>query len=1061
MDPIMTIDAGKLTSHDIDSSGSAVQAGIGASKGSDPSDSSVHPDATADPQASLPDSLPDSLPEEPPAGPDDDPSGPGDAAGFPIVAIGASAGGLNAIRRLLRCLAPDAGLAYVVIQHLDPVHPSQLANLLSTITAMPVMEAGDGMLIERDHVYVIAPNCRLGVHHRRLLVLERSHTGGLHLPVDYFMGTLADDVGLRAIGVVLSGTGSDGTEGLKAIKAAGGMTFAQDEQSADYAAMPASAVLSGFVDLALPPEQIAANLMRIARHPYLLHTVLESTETLAANEEDLGKIFLLLRSRTGNDFTFYKRDTVLRRIKRRMAVHLLDRLPDYVHYLQSKPAELDGLFSDLLISVTGFFREPESFDVLRERVYPILFDAKQGQKGQQGRTVRIWVPGCATGEEVYSLAMTMFEYLGEQTNRPAIQIFGTDIDAKAISKARLGFYSSTIVESVSPERLQRFFNKTSDGYQVVKEIRALCVFAVQNVLKDPPFSRLDLVSCRNLMIYLGPLLQRQVLETFHYALDPHRFLMLGISESIGSRADLFVLFDRRGKIYEKKSNAIQDRNALMPRLFKRRVDGPSGPALSIPMELGEVVDRVVLLHYGPPGVVVSNDLEILLFRGETGPYFNPCPGSASLNLLKLVRRELLVELRAAIDEVRSSGSEVFKDRVWHRQDGAKSWVGLRVVPINEANQPTRMMVLFEEAPALDRPTAALSDAQPVGPVGAGTTDQAGAAADATPVPVDERIVALERALTVTRDYLQSIISDQEHSNEQLKAANEEVQSANEELQSTVEELETAREELQSTNEELATINNELEARNHDLAEANVDLANLLASINQPFLMLGHDLRVRQFTPPAAALLNLIPGDLGRPILNIKPNLEIPDLARRVKAVIDEVAPQEIDLQDVNGHWYSVRIRPYKSVERRIEGVVIAFVDIDAVKLAEADLRNALEHAQRLDALVRDAEDAILVLGVGGAILAWNPAAERSYGYSEAVALAMPVECLIPPEALDLHFAMIERLRRGEHLKPFKTERLSADGRRLKVLLNATALLDTTGVAYAVATTERLLSEPSG
>ncbi|RKT45415.1 chemotaxis protein CheB [Thiocapsa rosea] len=957
---------------------------------------------------------------------------------FPIVGIGASAGGLDAFRRLLHHLPTRTGMAFVLIQHLDPAHPSLLVDLLVAATRMPVREAVDGEPVEPDHVYVIPPNCSLGLHHRRLLVLARQEDRGLHLPVDGFLQTLADDLGPKAIGVVLSGTGSDGTHGLKAIKAAGGMTFAQDRQSAEHYGMPGSAIAAGCVDLVMAPPEMACELARIARHPYLRQPTRTIAELPGGNEEDLGKIFMLLRMHTGNDFSFYKRDTILRRIKRRMAVHRINRLAEYVRYLQSEPEEVAKLFDDLLISVTGFFREPEAYDALREKVFPVLFAELHAE-----HPVRVWVPGCATGEEAYSIAIAMIDYLGDRAVGARIQIFGTDIDAKAIDKARAGLFADQLVAHLAPEQLKRFFVKAAGGYEVVKQVRDLCIFAVQNLVKDPPFSRLDLVSCRNLMIYFGPPLQKQALQIFHYALEPNRFLMLGSSESIGARADLFALLDQRSKIYTKKSNVPRLDLAgpvLMPRPFQAPGDDPVAPAAPgrlEPIDLAEATDRMILKHYGPPGVVVSSDLDILLFRGETGRYLDPIPGAATLNLLKLARRELVVELRAAIREACTSGAPVGKSRVWYRRNGTDAWVGLRVLPIDDGGPPDRLLVLFDET----------ETTEPRAGVVPGATSE-------PPMPVDERIVALERELTSTRDYLQSIITEQERNNEQLRSANEEIQSANEELQSTVEELETAKEEFQSTNEELATVNCELESRNQELAKANSDLGNLLVSVHLPVLILGPDLRIRQFTPQAEPLLNLISSDLGRPIGNIKPNIDIPDLERRVQAVIDQVTPQALELQDKDGHWYSVRIRPYKSAENRIEGAVVVFVDADEVKTSEARLRSALEQVQRLAVLVKDADDAMTVQGFDGSIRAWNPAAERIYGYPESDALAMSIERLIPPEAMSLYRTMIERLRRGERVEPFQSERLHANGSRIRVLIHPIALLDARGIPYALATTER-------
>ncbi|MBK1732289.1 chemotaxis protein CheB [Thiococcus pfennigii] len=994
---------------------------------------------------------PDSAP--PPAGADTRDAGrpgPGDAptgadqtgdgidpAPFPIVGIGASAGGLDAFRRLLQRLPVDAGLAYVLIQHLAPSHESLLAPLLAEATAMPVIEARDGRPIEPDHVYVIPPNRTLGVHHRRLVLLERELDSGRHLPVDYFLKTLADDLGRQAIGVILSGTASDGTQGLKAIKAAGGLTFAQDTKSAEYYGMPGSAIAAGCVDLVLPPAEIADELARIAVHPYLRHPPPEVSEGLTETEDDLAKIFLLLRSRTGNDFSLYKRPAILRRIRRRLAVHKLERLADYIHYLQTQPAEIDRLFEDLLISVTAFFREPESFDTLREQVFPHLFDERRA-----GRRVRVWVPGCATGEEAYSLAIAMQEFLGERAAEIGIQIFASDIDGKAIAKARAGQFDESIVGQVSPERLRRFFVKSAGGYRVTKSIRDLCVFAVQNLIKDPPFSRLDLISCRNLLIYFSAPLQKRALQIFHYALEPNAFLLLGASESIGAQADLFALLDKQRRIYVKKSHVPRVDYSFMPTIHQGPDDGATASPASTARagreqpDLARTADRLLLAHYAPPGVIVSRDLEILYFHGETGPYMDPAPGAATLNLIKLAHQDLAVELRTSLHKALRTGQEVYRPGVRYRRNGVRAEINLRILPMRTGDEIDHLMVLFEEV-------SLITDAEPA-------TDAAARAGDDRP-----RVADLERELAVTREQLQAIIAELEGTNEARQAANEEIQSANEELQSANEELETAKEELQSTNEELATVNDELEGRNRDLAEANSDLNNLLASVNLPILILGQDMRIRQFTPQAGKLLNLIGGDLGRPISNIQANILVPELETRVAAVIEDMAPQVLDLQDNAGRWYSVRLRPYKTLDNRIDGVVIAFIDVDGIKETER-LRQTLALERRLATVVRDANDAIMVQGFDGRILAWNPAAERLFGYSESQAIESGIEPLVPAAAWPAYRALLARLARGESVEPQRLERRHADGRILRVLLTATTLLDEHGQPYAAATTERVL-----
>src|SRR5574337_808964 len=747
---------------------------------------------------------------------------------FPIVGVGASAGGLEAFRELLHHLPENTGMGFVLVQHLDPRHESLLTGLLQTSTKLAMVEARDGLRVEPNHVYVIPPNCNLGILHGVLQVMTRIMEKGKHLPVDYFLESLAEDRGSRAMGVILSGTASDGTLGLKAIKAASGITFAQDEESAEYFGMPGSAIAAGCVDFVLPPRSIARELARIARHPYLLQE--RSVEAdLGESPDALNKIFMILRQRTGNDFTYYKHSTIRRRIKRRMLLHKLDRIDAYARYLQSTPGEADALFQDILINVTGFFRDPESFEALKKEVFPRLL----GNNRPHHAPVRIWIPGCSTGEEAYSVAMSLLEYLGDRAPGVSVQIFATDIDHKALDKARTGLYPDHITEEVDAGRLKRFFIKTAGGYLISKAIRNMCVFAVQNVTKDPPFSKIDLVCCRNLMIYLGAILQKKVLQTFHYALQPNGFLLLGTSETIGTHTELFSLLDKKNKLYTKKPAA----GRVGYDFSSRPLLADDGTTLatahmSIPpaTDIQQEAERLILNRYAPPGVIINQNMDILHFRGQTGRYLEPAPGVASLNLLKLARQELSVELRAAIHKALKEGRDIHKEAVRYRHDGGDHLVDLRVLPLQGTSGGERCLAVLFEA---DRPPP-----------------QEGPAPRAPDDGSKPRIQELEQEVNATRDYMQSIIEEQEATNEELKSANEEIQSTNEELQSTNEELETAKEELQSTNEELTTLNEELENRNTQLSQAINDLNNLLNSVNIPIVILSSELRIRSFTPLA-------------------------------------------------------------------------------------------------------------------------------------------------------------------------------------------------------------------
>jgi two-component system, chemotaxis family, CheB/CheR fusion protein len=968
---------------------------------------------------------------------------------FPIVGIGASAGGLSAYTKLLKALPVDTGMGFVLVQHLDPKHASMLPELLGRTTLMPVVEIKDGMQVVANNVYVMPPNHSLAILHGRLHLMPRPDALGKHLPIDDFFRTLADDMQNNAIGVILSGTASDGTFGLRAIKAEGGITFAQSEVSCEYEGMPHSAIAAGHVDFVLTPEDIARELARIAKHPYVLQELRypKDGEVVQACDS-LNKIFVLLRSRTGNDFTYYKHATIRRRIKRRMVLNQIEKMEDYVKYLQQQPKEVDALFQDLLINVTSFFRDPETFEALKTEVFPQLLLGRG-----KGQPLRIWIPGCSTGEEVYSLAIALFEFLGENISGTRIQIFASDIDSKSVDKARAGHYPEIIKDDVTAARLQRYFVKTPEGYQICKSIRDICVFAVQNVIKDPPFSRLDLVCCRNLMIYLGAVLQKKVLHTFHYSLSLGGYLMLGTSETIGSYADLFSLVDKKSKIYLKKSVATRmaydfsTTPYLPPLAGTETVEaGRQSPAQNMQQE----AENMILANYGPPGVIINQELQILSFRGQTGPYIEPAAGSASLNLLKMARQDLVMELRAVVHEAIKEHRPVRKEGVRiQQQDGSYRRVNLQVMPLSGANavEPC-YLVLFEASTQVFPEKVNGKKSVKPGKTSAESAQEADVAS-----PRELRINELEHELLSNREYMQSVIESQEASNEELQSANEEIQSANEELQSTNEELETAKEELQSTNEELATINEEHEIRNQELITANNDLSNLLASVELAIVILREDMTIRRFTPAARQLLNLIDADVGRPISNIRPNVTIPDLENRVRQVTSSMAAQSLEVTDKEGHWYVLRIRPYKTLDNRIEGVVMTFIDIDSVKDAER-LRKALQQERRLAAVVRDSSDAVTVQDFSGRILAWNRRAADIYGYCEEEALQLNRSVLIAQRSVEDMRNIVQQLQKNIKVPPTESWRRRKDGHEIKVWLTVSQLLDEAGQPAAIAFTER-------
>ncbi|QSQ26018.1 PAS domain-containing protein [Pyxidicoccus parkwayensis] len=843
-----------------------------------------------------------------------------------VVGIGASAGGLEAFNELLLYLPERTGMAFVLVQHLSPDHESNLASLLSRATPLPVVEARDGERLQPDHVYVIPPGVLPALRDGVLRFTRRPRGPGLPRVIDHFLGSLARELGPRAVGVVLSGTGSDGTRGLMAIQTAGGATLAQAPGSARFPGMPQSASAEGAVGRELPLKELARALAFLGPRHELAPSPSSEEPDFASEPEAMARLFHLLKAAGGVDFSQYKPTTIYRRLTRRMLHCRMARLPDYVTWLESHPAELDALRHDLLIHVTSFFRDPETFEALARDVIPELLRGRDTHA-----PLRVWVPGCATGEEAYSVTICFLEAMAGITPAPGLQVFATDLSEAAIERARAGLYPDSITDHVSPERLRRFFVKVDGGYQVAKRVRGLCIFARQDLVSNPPFSRMDLISCRNVFIYLGPALQRKVLATLHYALNPRGFLVLGSSESVGPASDLFSLHDKRHKVYRKKG--VTPRSGF----FLARVEAPHPQhAEALPPELAVAApdpqreaDRIVLAQYGPPGVIVNDALEIMNFRGHTGAYLEPMPGAASLQLLKMAREELSLELRAALRQVKRQGSRVRRERILLREGPHERRINIDVRPLRASSggHERYFLILFEEAP--EPPSRAEA------PRVRGVKGR-----------VHPEVRQLREELAATREHLQALLDDQETAHEELRVANEESQSTNEELQSTNEELETAKEELQATNEELTTVNEELESRNQELIQVNSDLNNLLGSTHIATVMVGGDLRIRRFTPMAESLLKLSPGDMGRPLVDVHSPLLPADLGAVITQVTETLATIERDVQDAEGHWFQLRLRPYKTVDSRIEGAVMTVLDVDRLKrsLEEAQQARELAHA---------------------------------------------------------------------------------------------------------------------
>jgi two-component system CheB/CheR fusion protein len=842
---------------------------------------------------------------------------------FPVVAVGASAGGLEAFTELLRALPPDTGMSFVFIQHLSHTSESLLPEILSKATAMPVAAVTDDVRAKPSHVYVIPPNADLSFSQGFIKVQRRPQGRAPHMPVDIFMRSLAQECTVRAIGVILSGTGFDGAQGLAAIKAEGGIAFAQNEESAKYPDMPRHAsAAAAAVDFTLPPDQIGRELAHIARHPYLNH-IAGTPEALALAEDpegSLAEIFTLIRNKRGVDFTHYKPATIRRRIARRMLLHKIDSLNEYIKLLRKRADEVDALHQDFLINVTSFFRDPRAFEKLQTKFLPKILKGRS-----RDATLRVWVPGCATGEEAYSVAISLLESLGEIGTEPPLQIFATDISERAIHLAREGRYPASIAADVSADRLRRFFIQTEGGYQIRKSVRDLCVFAVQNVFKDPPFSRMDLITCRNVLIYLETTLQERVLHTLHYALKPGGILFLGASETTSAASHLYRQEDERLKVYSKQP--AMDRlgfDFAGPAAGDVRKVREKRDVGSRESDIEKEVNQIVLSEYAPAGVVINEAMDVVLFLGQTNPFLQPPPGKPTFNVLKMAHKGLVLDLRAVIQQARDLAVPATRARLEIKFNGRAGLVSLTAIPLS--SRESHYMILFEqisEQPAPAQPEVAAPSVKK----GRGNKK----------TQMDQELAAVRATLFETRRDLEAVIQEQESSGEELQSANEEILSSNEELQSTNEELQTAKEELQATNEELTTLNQELHNRNAELSRAHGDLSNLLGSIDVGVVMLGSDLRIRHFTPAAGKLLNLIPGDVGRPIGNIKPNLNLHDLEASVAEVVDTLTPREQQAQDSQGGSYSVRIRPYRTADNKIDGTVVAFVDI-------RDVKNSLEVA---------------------------------------------------------------------------------------------------------------------
>lgn len=841
-------------------------------------------------------------------------SSPTTNVSFPIIGIGASAGGLEALEQFLARVPAGSGMAFVIVQHLDPVRKGIMPELLQRSTGMKVAQVKDRTQVKPNCVYVIPPNKDMSILHGVLHLLAPASPRGLRLPIDFFFRSMAQDQREHSIGVILSGMGSDGTLGLRAIKEAAGLGLVQEPATAKFDGMPRSAVDAGLADITAPAGELPEKILSFLRRTPLIAPSETALEDKTQNV--LEKVVILLRTHTGHDFSLYKRNTLYRRIERRMGIHQITKMTAYVRYLQENSQELDLLFKELLIGVTNFFRDPAAWDLLRDEILPELLINRS-----QGQALRAWVPGCSTGEEAYSLAMIFKEAV--EKLRPgqnfALQIFATDLDQDAIAKARQGSFASNIADDVPDERLKRFFIKNDRGYQVRKEIREMVIFASQNLIMDPPFTRLDILCCRNLLIYLTAEVQKKLIPLFHYSLTPGGILFLGSSETIGNPSGLFTPISTKSRLFRRTEAESSPKAVEFPSSFTagRSAGAEPRPVPQPTVSLQSMADQLVLQRYAPPAVLANELGDIFYISGRTGKYLEPAAGKANWNLFAMIRESLRYELTAAFQKALRHKNNVALRGLKVETAGGNQCVDITVQQLDEEGPLQGLvMIVFTDAAA---------NANEVNP-------------PSKPLARTARQAELEHELLQVRAEARTIHEEMQTSQEEFRSTNEELQSTNEELQSTNEELTTSKEEMQSLNEELQTVNAELQSKVDEFSRVSADMKNLLNSTDIATLFLDNDLNVRRFTPHATKIIKLIPTDVGRPVTDLVSDLRYPELPADAQEVLRTLVFIEKSIAASDGRWFTVRIMPYRTLDDRIDGVVITFADITAAKTLEAKLR---------------------------------------------------------------------------------------------------------------------------
>jgi two-component system, chemotaxis family, CheB/CheR fusion protein len=920
-----------------------------------------------------------------------------------IVTIGASAGGVTALQRFFEALPEHTGAAFVVVVHLDPDHRSGLPQIIGGRTRMPVTQVNRTEKLEADHVYVIPPDRRVQLIDHEISPTEFEEPRGKRAPIDGFLRSATEHAG-DGFAIILSGGGSDGAIGVRAVKEAGGIILVQDPEEAEYSSMPRSAIASGVADFILPVRDLVARLVELIR----TKGAVKQPEEPEVDEELLRRLLAHLRVRTGHDFSKYKRSTVLRRLGRRMQVTRTDNLSEYYEVLRDSTDEAQALLADLLISVTTFFRDHDAFEALRAQVLPDLFEGKE-----LDTKVRIWVPGCATGEEAYSIAMLLQEEASKHELRPPIQVFGSDLDVRALAMAREGRYPASIDADVSEERLRRFFIRESDGYRVRQEVRDTILFAVHDLLKDPPFSHVDLISCRNVLIYLDRVLQDQVCNTFHYALNPGGFLMLGAAEAADNPPGLFRTVDRNARIYRSIEQA-GDKPRLLPRLL-----GPAtvrdqaalvGGHMSPSVALSEAaLHRRVLEQVAPPSILVDETHRVIHLSENAGRYLQPSGGSLSGDVVELARPELRFELRSALHRFFEQRQSTLSLPIMVRFNGAPHRVHLQVAGVT-ATEALRALVMFIEGESVDE-TVISAQSEPA---------------------TNETVRRLRQELELAHSRLRTVREESDAANEELRAANEELQSINEEYRSTSEELETSKEELQSINEELQTVNTELKLKLDAISRANSDLQNLLAATDFGTLFLDSDLRIKRFTERATDLFSITLSDEGRSISDFSHQLQYDDLIQDMRKVLSDLVPIRKEVRGRNNLFYDMRMRPYRTVDNKIDGVVITFVDITERLHMEQALRQSERQLRQQKRMVDLARVPIFIWDPLGGIVEWNRGCEELYGYTSEEAIGKHKEELLKTELLDSSFEELTNKLREAGMWTGELLHRAKDGRVLTV-----------------------------